>query len=81
MVADSTERLTLTIIEAARLLGISKNSCYEACARGELPVLVVGRRKLVPKQALLDLLFRWGGNGLAPARGDSQEDDQKVGAA
>jgi excisionase family DNA binding protein len=49
-------RLTWTIPEAAELLGISKDSAYEAARRGELPVRVIGRRLLVPKVALLRLL-------------------------
>jgi excisionase family DNA binding protein len=50
------DRLTWTIAEAARLLGISRTSAYEAAHRGELPVKVIGRRILVPRVALLRLL-------------------------
>ena len=50
------QRLTWTVPEAARLLGISKDSAYEAAHRGELPVRVIGRRLLVPRSALLRLL-------------------------
>jgi excisionase family DNA binding protein len=49
-------RLTWTITEAAKLLGISPTSAYEAARRGELPVRVIGRRMLVPRVALLRLL-------------------------
>jgi excisionase family DNA binding protein len=42
----------MTVREAARLLGIGKNSAYAAAARGELPVLKFGRRMLVPIAAL-----------------------------
>ena len=49
-------RLTWTIPEVAKLLGISKDSAYEAAHRGELPVQVIGRRVLVPRVALLRLL-------------------------
>ena len=49
-------RLTWTIPEAAKLLGISKDSAYEAAHRGELPVKIIGRRMLVPRAALLRLL-------------------------
>ena len=49
-------RLTWTVTEAARLLGISRASAYEAAHRGELPVRVIGRRMLVPRVALLRLL-------------------------
>ena len=50
---------TFTILQAARLLGISRGSCYEAARSGELagiPVLRVGRRLLVPRAPLLELL-------------------------
>jgi excisionase family DNA binding protein len=49
-------RLTWTVTEAAKLLGISSTSAYEAARRGELPVRVIGRRMLVPRVALLRLL-------------------------
>ena len=49
-------RLTWTVREAARLLGISADSAYEAAHRGELPVRIIGRRMLVPRAALLRLL-------------------------
>jgi excisionase family DNA binding protein len=52
----SDGRLTWTIPEVAKLLGISKDSAYEAAHRGELPVQVIGRRVLVPRVALLRLL-------------------------
>jgi excisionase family DNA binding protein len=51
-----TERLTYNVKETARLLGVSKNSCYEAIRRGELPSLRVGRRVLIPRNQLERLL-------------------------
>jgi excisionase family DNA binding protein len=50
------ERLTYTLTEAARRLGISRALAYEAANRGELPVCRIGRRLLVPRAALLRLL-------------------------
>ncbi len=50
------ERLTLTIDECARLLGIGRNTAYDRVKTGELPVLKIGRRLLVPKRALEKLL-------------------------
>ena len=50
------DRLVLTITEAAEVLGISRAFAYELCARGELPVIRLGRRRLVPKKALLALI-------------------------
>ena len=52
----SIEKLTVTVEEAARLLGIGRNSAYEAVRRGELPVIRLGRRYLVPRAALERML-------------------------
>ena len=49
-------RLTWTVPEAARLLGISKDCAYDAARRGDLPVRFIGRRVVVPRTALLRLL-------------------------
>ena len=50
------DRLTWTVPEAARLLGISKDCAYDAARRGDLPVRLIGRRVVVPRTALLRLL-------------------------
>ena len=50
------ERLVYTVSEAGELLGISRAFAYELVARGELPVIRLGRRRLVPKVALLALV-------------------------
>jgi len=50
------EKLTLTVAEAAKCLGIGRNSAYEAIAKGEIPVVKIGKRLLVPKAALEKLL-------------------------
>lgn len=52
------ERKTLTIEEVSRILGLSKNSTYLAAQRGELPVpaLRIGRRLVVPREALFRAL-------------------------
>lgn len=49
-------RLALTVAEAGAVLGISRALAYELVARGELPSLRLGRRLVVPKRALLELL-------------------------
>ena len=54
--AARPDRLVLTIAEAGELLGISRAFAYELAARGELPVLRLGRRLLVPRRALLELV-------------------------
>jgi excisionase family DNA binding protein len=46
------DRLVYTVAEVGELLGISRAFAYELVARGELPVIFLGRRRLVPKVAL-----------------------------
>ena len=48
----SEERLTLTIPEAAGLLGIGQTLAYEMASAGLLPVLRLGRVIRIPKAAL-----------------------------
>jgi excisionase family DNA binding protein len=47
-----TERKTLTIPEAAKLLGVGLNQAYEAAKRDEIPTIKIGKRILVPVAAL-----------------------------
>jgi excisionase family DNA binding protein len=47
---------TITIVEAAKWLRIGRNQAYEAAHRGDLPVIKIGRRYLVPTAALNRLL-------------------------
>lgn len=50
------ERLTVTVTQAAVMLGISRTSAYERVRRGEIPTVRLGRRLLVPKARLLAML-------------------------
>jgi excisionase family DNA binding protein len=45
-------RLTYSVDEAAKVLGIGRNRAYEAASRGEIPTIRIGKRVLVPKAAL-----------------------------
>jgi excisionase family DNA binding protein len=54
------ERRTLSIPEAAKALGISRNNAYEAARRGEIPTIKIGKRLLVPLAALERMLERAG---------------------
>jgi excisionase family DNA binding protein len=49
---DAIERRTLTVPEAAEVLGVSRNSAYAAARSGDLPTIRIGRRLLVPVDAL-----------------------------
>ena len=51
-----SERLTYTIEETAKVLGVGRGTAYEAARRGEIPTLKVGRRLLVPRHALERML-------------------------
>ena len=58
------EILTISVPEAGlRYFGLSRNGSYAAAARGEIPVIKVGRLKRVPVRAMeakLDKLCRQG---------------------
>ena len=54
----TTEKLTVTIPEFARLAGISKNQAYMLAANDSLgvPVIRLGRRMVLPRKQVLRLL-------------------------
>ena len=53
---DDKDKLTLSVEAAAEALGLGRAAAYLAAARGELPTVRIGRRLLVPKAALHELL-------------------------
>lgn len=62
---EKIEPLTVTVEQAAELLGISRWSAYEAAKRGELPIVRIGKRILIPRRRLEKLLA--GDDGQAAA--------------
>ena len=50
------QRLTMTVEEAAVVLGISRATAYDAVSRGEIPCIRIARPILIPKVALERLL-------------------------
>ena len=56
MAVAHDDRTVLTIEEVASLLRIGRTGAYEAARRGELPIVRIGRRMLVPRAALDKLL-------------------------
>jgi excisionase family DNA binding protein len=52
----SAEALTLSVPEAAELLGISRGAAYQAARSGEIPTVQIGRRLLVPRHRLMELV-------------------------
>jgi excisionase family DNA binding protein len=48
--------LTVSVEEAARILGISRGAAYAHARDGSLPIVRLGKRLLVPRAALEKLL-------------------------
>jgi excisionase family DNA binding protein len=59
MTADR-DRQTVTVEEAARMLGISRNSAFRAVQRGELPAVRIGRRILISRDRLAAMIAQEG---------------------
>lgn len=54
---EDTHSLCISIPEAAKWLGISKNTGYQMARLGQLPTIRCGQRRLVvPKAALMKML-------------------------
>lgn len=63
-----SERLVLSVEEAAELLGLSRGAAYSGVRSGDIPAVRVGRRWLVPRARLLELL-----NGHTPERKENPD--------
>ena len=46
------EKLTLSVEEAGKLLGVSRQIAYQLSRRPDFPTLHIGRRVLVPRKQL-----------------------------
>jgi len=52
-----TERLTMTVEEAGKVLGISRATSYMLASTGKIPTIRLGERRIVvPKAALMKML-------------------------
>ncbi len=49
-------KLTYTIPETAKILGIGRSAAYEGARIGEFPTVRIGKRLLVPKALLEQML-------------------------
>jgi excisionase family DNA binding protein len=58
---SNLQKGTYTVEEAAAILGVGRSTAYEAANNGDIPAVRIGRRLLVPKLALQNLLNN--GNG------------------
>ena len=47
MTKTETNDYTMSILAAAKELGVGLNQAYEAADRGEIPTIRIGRRRLV----------------------------------
>jgi len=51
------ERQVLTVVEAGKVLGLARSAAYDAIARGDIPCIRLGKRRIVvPVRALEKLL-------------------------
>jgi excisionase family DNA binding protein len=66
-------RLAVSVTEAAALLGISRGLAYELVHRGELPVIQLGRRLVVPLVALERLVA-----AASPLTSTASDEDDEV---
>lgn len=53
---EQVERRTLSVSEAAHVLGISRAHAYDCVRSGELPSITFGHRIVVPRAAVERLL-------------------------
>ena len=67
------ERLTVTVEEAAVMLGISRTTAYGCASRNEIPTVRLGRRLVVPLTRLAAMLD---GERPTPAREQQAENDE-----
>ena len=54
---QTPDRLTYTIKEAARALGVSRGLAYEMAREGRLPTLRLGQRRILVPRGALDALL------------------------
>lgn len=55
---DDGKVLTISVSEAAEMLGVSRSTAYECVRTGQLRAVRIGRRVVVPKEAIAELLAR-----------------------
>ena len=56
-IPESSDRPTLPLWpDTGQAMGLSRNACYMAAARGDIPTIRIGGRILVPTAALRRLL-------------------------
>ena len=76
MSLNNSSRLTLTVEEARKQLGLSRGATYEAIRRGEIPSIRIGRRIIIPRVPLERMLGITGTEGLKSNGGASGADSE-----
>ena len=61
------QKMTLTVEEAGIVLGVSRSHAYEMVRQGLLPAIRLGKRWLISKRALMQMLG-------VTAEGDGHDD-------
>ena len=56
-------KMTLSVSETAEMIGISKPKVYDLLREGKLPSIHVGKKIVIPKQAVIDWLSGGVSNG------------------
>ena len=53
---EAITRQTLSVTETAQLLGISRAHAYDCVRSGQIPSITLGRRVVVPRRVIDELL-------------------------
>ncbi len=56
---EGTTRLLVSVAEAAEWLSVSRTTAYDLISAGMIPSVKVGRRRLVPTEALRTRVTEW----------------------
>jgi len=57
---QNESKLVYSVIEVAKLLAISRGTCYQRCREHKIPCLILGKRILIPKIGLERMLAEAG---------------------
>jgi excisionase family DNA binding protein len=66
------ERLTCSVAEACKAIGLSRSKVYELISGGQVQSVTIGRRRLVSVSSLIRLTSQQAGQGSLPAATDSR---------
>ena len=65
----SEGRLTVTVAEAGRMLGVSRSLAFQLARQGVIPTLRLGARRLVVPKVALQRMLSEAGSGKQTERG------------